>query len=241
MGNCLTIEEAVADLTKKHNASVLVVNGQTSSIKQLIETQLKHVQQGVLVKDKRRAWEGTYEKDGLSFKVQIVNTKIVYKNDLDNWTEGNVDMAAATKFRELYKPQSWVSSYSGSSLRYRFHESYLELEYTQQVEMLWDSMVEIIARVRIPTSALSLYSSLDHTEEWTSEQHIWKSVQTNLKDDFVKQIAPDLVPIRIVDEDMNSVDGEEPELGLPISTVLEYLVEQETTFKWSTVATAWPV
>ena len=241
MGNCLTIEDAVDELKQKQIASIQVLNGHTSSIKQLVETQLKHVTHNILVKDKRRAWEGTYDKDGLSIKLQIVNTKVVSKNELDNWTEGNVDMEAATKFRENYKPQSWVSSYNGSSLRYRFYENYLELEYTQTVEMLWDSMVEIIAHVRIPTSAFSLYSSLDQREEWTSEQYIWQSVQTNLKDDFVKQIAPDLVPIRVVDEDMNSVDSEEPELGLPISTVLEYLADEKSTFKWSNVAISWPI
>ena len=241
MGNCLTIEDAITDLTQKQIATNLVINQHTSMITKLTELQLAHSQLHVLVKDKHRAWEGKYSKDGLDFEIQIVNTKVGSKKELDDWTEGNVDMAAATKFRENYKPQCWVSSYTGSTLRYRFHDTHLELEYKQTVEMLWDSMVDIIARIKIPTSALSPYSSLDQKEEWTSEQSIWQSIQMHLKDEFVKKIAPDIVPIRILDEDVTDLDEHEPELGLPISTVLEYLVEKEDTFKWSTILVPAPV
>lgn len=240
MGNCLTIEDTVIDLVKKHNGSTLIINKHSDAIQQLVETQLKHTNLRALVKDKRRAWEGKYSKDGLSFEIQIINTKVVSKLDLEHWMEGSVDMKAATNFRDLYKPQIWVSSYAGSTLRYRFHDTHLELEYKQTVEMLWDSMVEIVALVSIPTSALSPYSTLDQKEEWTTECCIWQSIQSHLKDEFIKQIAPDLVPIRIVDEDVSSFDVKEPELGLPISTVLEYLVEEKNTFKWSTVAINWP-
>ena len=236
MGNCLTIDEVVADLTQKQIATNLVVNQHSSMITKLTELQLAHANLHVLVKDKRRAWEGKYNKEGLDFEIQIINTKVVSSKELDDWTEARVDMVSATKFREIYKPKTWVSSYTGSSLRYRFHDTHLELEYKQTVEMLWDSMVEIVARVKIPTSALSPYSSLDQSEEWTTENYIWQSVQSHLKDEFVKKIAPDLVPIRIVDEDETSLGEKEPELGLPISMVLEYIVEQEGTFKWEVVA-----
>jgi hypothetical protein len=238
MGNCLTIEETVVDLAKKHNASALIINSHTSTIdkhtstiKELIETQLKYVGQHVLIKDKCRAWEGTYSKDGFFIQITMINTKKVSKNELENWVEENVNVEAAKKFRKLYMPCYWFGSSAGSTLRYRFHENTLELEYKQTVEQMWDSAIEIVALVKIPESTHSIYRVFKTTDEWTAESAIWQSPNQCLKGEFVKSLTPDLVPIYVTDETDSEAD-EEATTGLPIAVVLEHILSQENTLVW---------
>ena len=246
MGNCLTIEENLIDLTKKHNASALVINNHTSTIqdhtttiKQLIETQLKNVELHCLTKEKRRAWEGIYSKDGFSVKITMTNTKMVSNADLENWTEGIVDSTSSTKFRDLYMPQYWFGSSAGSTLRYRFYEKNLELEYKQTVEQMWDSAIEIVVFVSIPVSALSVYSLLEHTEEWTNETTIWQSTNQHLKEEFIKILTPDLMPIRVIDltDAIDTDSDDESTMGLPIAVVLEYILAQKNMIEWKRTIT----